>query len=214
MLRLSMVTIVAVLLSTSSVGCIAAMGGGVGMNVDSGGNSAVVARGWYRAGSRLNKESSNEKTAEWGMPLLPQIELGVGYDISRKGLRLEGALPFIGVIRAPLDAGGRVFGANIGVRFAGTVLDDADDDYFTVQGYLSFQLGKALSLKRGASERSDWDGQRTYHVVGTRVETGIGGGSTWGSVHVGATYDYINYYNIYLSEGPDDVRPRPVPDAD
>lgn len=205
------VCLFATAVAAASGGCIAAIGGGAGLNVDSKGNTAVVARGWYRSGSRLNKERSSGKTAEWGMPLIPQIELGVGYDISRQGLRLEGALPFLGFIRAPLDAGGQVLGAHVGVRFAGTVLDGLDDDYFTIQGYLSFQLSKVRSLNRAGSRRSDWDGDRTYRAVGARVETGIGGGSTWGSVHVGAAYDYIKYYNIYLSEGPDEPPPRDEP---
>jgi hypothetical protein len=202
---------VVTLLTTTSIGCIAGVGATAGMTVDSGGNMALVARGWYRSGSRLNKEKSKDKTAEWGMPVMPQIELGAGYDISRRGLRLEFGMPFIGVVRAPLDESGKVVDAHVGFRGALTLLDGQKDTYFTGHFYTSFSLSAVLSFDKNGSKRSDWDGPRTYHTLGGRIEPGFGFGDAWFSIYAGPSFERLMFYNIYLSEGPDDGNEEPPP---
>jgi hypothetical protein len=142
------------------------------------------------------------------MPIVPTtVELGVGYDLTRRGLRLEGAIPVVGFARAPLDESGEVVSGAVGVRFSGTVLDRREDDYFTLSGYASFSMSSVRSFDQQGSDRSDWDDSCTYHTLGLRLDVGFGGGSAWGNAFVGPAYEYLNFYHIYLSEGPEEPEP-------
>jgi hypothetical protein len=191
------------LVTTVTSGCVAGFGATAGVTVDVSGNVALMARGWAHGGTRLNKEKSSDKTAEWGMPILTQLELGAGYDVTRSALRLEFAYPFIGFVRAPLDANGEVISGQLGIRLAVNLLGKHPSRYWTGQIFASFSVAWVQALRTGASKRSDWDGPREYDTVGFRIEPGIGLGSSWGSIYVGPAYERLNFYNIYLSEGPE-----------
>ncbi len=181
----------------------AGFGATTGLVVDSGKNMAVVARGWARSGSWVNKKKTNGKTAYWGIPQVPTtLEAGVGYDISRRGLRLELAFPAFGFVRAPMDGNGQVVSAQIGARIAGTFLDNSDDKYFVAGGYISFSFSPILSHQRGSSRRSDWEAGSTFWTVGPRIEAFLGGGSEWGSLFIGPEFEKLEFYHIYLNEGP------------
>lgn len=193
-------------------GCVAAYGASTGVSVNSKGETAIMARGWLQSGPWMNKDDvSNTESPNWAMLMIPStVELGAGYDIKRRGLRLEFGLPAFGFASAPKSGEGNVLSANIGAKISGTVFAPADDEYFVVGGFINFSLSPIRSSTGIGSGRADWRSGRTYNTIGLRTELTVSGGTEWGSIYIGPSIERLTFYSIHLTEGP---QSQPIPNS-
>ena len=146
----------------------------------------------------------NNKATEAGVFWLPQPRIGGGWDLARRGPRLEVGVPILGIVRAPSDGKGWAISAQSWFRGSFVWPDEGDSE---ADGGFSagINLGRIMSFsQKQTGSRPNWPPARSYHTLGVTVEATylVAGDNIDDGTPVqffaGPTYEYLTFDTLGL----------------